>query len=107
MKLSPVLYSNSKTVKNAYKKSVYRIFRKTNNGWKVLNDVDKSEIHMPVKNSQQKQCKNNTQNVAETSNDGPSCRENEMKIQMLSKSLYEQIFKNNTKNTPDQHTIRR
>lgn len=47
-------------------------------------------------------------NRQDGTNDGQSMyRENEMKIQMLSKPLFEQIFKNNIRNDHDVNTIKK
>lgn len=106
MRVPSIFYTTSV---RKYKKSVYKIYRKTENGWKVLENVNKNEIYRPAivaQNQTQSQAKSETK-TDESSKDRPNHRENEMKIQMLSKSLYEQIFKNNQKPTPDAQTIQR
>lgn len=46
-------------------------------------------------------------NASETVNRSPDYRENEMKIQMLSKHLHEQVFGNSKLNTIDNDQIKR
>lgn len=112
MRVPSIFYSTS--VRRYQRKSVYKIYRKTENGWKVLENVDKNEIPKRATNNhnhtqQNQNQEKNTQigDLSKESKERLNHRENEMKIQMLSKSLYEQIFKNNHKNTPDEQTIKK
>lgn len=107
MRVPSIFYTTS--VRKYQKKSVYKIYRKTENGWKILENVNKNEIHKPaiighnqIRTQEQSKAKSD-----DLSKDQPNHRENEMKIQMLSKSLYEQIFMNNHKPTPDEKTIKK
>lgn len=109
MRIPSIFYTTS--VRKYQRKSVYKIYRKTENGWKVLKDVNKHEIHKPAaiahnQSQSQSQEKSKAKSV-DLPKDRTNHRENEMKIQMLSKSLYEQIFKNNHKPTPDEQTIQK
>ena len=107
MRVPSIFYTTS--VRKYQRKSVYKIYRKTENGWKVLENVNKNEIHKPAisaHNQTQSQEKSKAKSDDLLKN-RPTHRENEMKIQMLSKSLYEQIFKNNHKPTPDEKTIQK
>lgn len=85
-------------------KSVYKVYRKTDNGWKVL-DNKSNEINTVAA------VPNQTHSVEikedETQKSQQTCRENEMKIQMLSKSLFDQIFKGEKKQKTDTQTIQR
>lgn len=101
MRVPSIFYTTS-----VRRKSVYKIYRKTENGWKVLDNIKKNEIPKPaaINHNQTQQQENNTQSD-DLSTEQPNCRANEMKIQMLSKSLYDQIFKNSHKHKPDQQTI--
>lgn len=107
MRVPLIFYSSS--VRKYQRKSVYTIYRKTENGWKVLENVDKNEIPKPaaINHNQQPQQKENNTPTSDLSKERPNCRENEMKIQMLSKPLYDQIFKNNRKTQPDEQTIQK
>lgn len=100
------------------RKTHYKIYRKSENGWKVIDNVNKTDVTDAIQNRKKLddvrvQC---DQKIAETeiraSNDEinqnqPNYRQNAMKIQMLSQPLYEQIFKNRPKNTLDEQKIRR
>lgn len=101
MRVPSIFYTTS-----VRRKSVYKIYRKTENGWKVLDNIKKNEIPKPatINHNQIQQQENNTQSN-DLSTEQLECRANEMRIQMLSKSLYDQIFKSNQKKTPDQQTI--
>lgn len=105
MRVPPIFYTNS--LRNYQRKSVVKIYRKTENGWKVLDNAKKEEKIKST--SVHNQTKNEEINAKddEIPNERPKCRENEMRIQMLSQSLYDQIFRNNKKNTPDEETIKR
>lgn len=99
-------------------KSNYKIYRKSANGWKIIDNVDKADVLKVMQGRErhdaQEQCKqqHNTEEEIKSANDeidqGPAnYRQNEMKIQMLSQSLYDQIFKNSTRNRIDEQKIRR
>lgn len=106
MRVPSIIYSNS--IRNYQRKSVVKIYRKTCNGWKVLDNAKKEEISRPttvVHN--QKQHDETNAKEDKILEERPKFRENEMKIQMLSKPLYNQIFKNNKKNVPNEETINR
>lgn len=109
MRISPFIYRTS--VRNYKKKSTLKIYRKTENGWTVLEDVDRKAIPKPKIFNNNQTCTetNNAQNNDDTKSSidaNQKCRKNEMKIQMLPKSLYEQIFTNNQINhPPDEQTI--
>lgn len=104
-------------VRNYHRKSFVKIYRKTENGWKVIDNAKNNNgIEVASKHEQHKQTPNQTQNdeiKAESGevHDVPEVNENvrlnEMKIQMLSKSLYDQIFKNNAKKAQNVQTIKR
>lgn len=86
----------------AYKQYKLKVFKnKSNNGREVSQDVAFTNTT------------NGTLAVDEPSIEieksdyGPNYRENEMKIQMLSKPLYEQIFKNSRKEPADKATVER
>lgn len=105
MKVPRIFYANS--LRNYQRKSVYKIYRKSENGWKVVDNVKKEEIFKrPTAYSQTQHEEIKAQND-EIATERPTCRENEMNIQMLSQPLYDQIFKNNQKNVPDTKTIER
>lgn len=104
---------------NLRKKSNYKIYRKTENGWKLIDNVEKADVLKTIQSQENhdevhKQCgrDGSAQDEIKSANDEidqgrPNYRQNEMKIQMLSQSLYEQIFKNNTKQQIDEQKIRR
>lgn len=107
------------SVKGNFRKTNYKIYRKTENGWKVIDSVKKADV-FKVSQSQEKHEEVREQHGQEdivkdeinTTCDEidqrqPNYRQNEMKIQMLSQPLYEQIFKNSTKNEIDERKIRR
>lgn len=101
-------------------KSNLKIYRKTENGWKVIKNVKKAVVFNAIQ-SQEKHEEVREQHGQEevakdeikASNDEiedrkqANYRQNEMKIQMLSQSLYEQVFKNSTKNEIEERKIRR
>ena len=95
-------------------KTNYKIYRKTENGWKTIDNVKKADVFRAIQ-SQEEYVEIHEQRAQEivndeikTSNDvEPNYRQNEMKIQMLSQPLYEQIFKNSIKNEIDERKIRR
>lgn len=100
---------------NFRRKTNYKIYRKTENGWKVIDNVKKADVFEAIQ-SQEKHEEVHEQRGQETvinaSNDEidqkqPNYRQNEMKIQMLSQPLFEQIFKNSTKNKLDEQKIKR
>lgn len=108
MRAASIFYINQ--VRYYRVKSVYKVYRKTEKGWTVLNNVNKDELERAatIPNQQQHDEIDVKHKPADgISNNRSDCRENEMKIQMLSKSLYDQIFKNNNKTTPDQLTIKK
>lgn len=105
MRVPPIFYTNS--LRNYQRKSVVKIYRKTENGWKVLNNGKKEEIPKSTPVHNQTKHEKITAKNDEMPNKRPDCRENEMKIQMLSQSLYDQIFRNSKKTTPDEETIKR
>lgn len=109
------------SVKGKYRsKTNYKIYRKTENGWKVINNVEKADV-VKVIQSQEKHEDVREQHGQEeivkdeikASNDEfgnqeqPNYRQNEMKIQMLSQPLYQQIFKDSTKNDIDRRKVQR
>lgn len=106
MRVPSIIYSNS--IRNYQRKSVVKIYRKTGNGWKVLDNAKKEEISQPttVVHNQKQYDETDTKDD-KILEERSKCRENEMKIQMLSKPLYNQIFKNNKKNVPNEETINR
>lgn len=101
-------------------KSNLKIYRKTENGWKVIKNVKKAVVFNAIQ-SQEKHEEVREQHGQEevakdeikASNDEiedqkqQNYRQNEMKIQMLSQSLYEQVFKNSTKHEIEERKIRR
>lgn len=97
---------------NFRRKTNYKIYRKTENGWKVIDNVKKADVFKAI-HSQEKYEEVHEQRGQElASNDEidqkqPKYRQNEMKIQMLSQPLYEQIFKNSTKQKLDERKIKR
>lgn len=105
MRVPPIFYTNS--LRNYQRKSVVKIYRKTENGWKVLNNEKKEEIPKSISVHNQTKREEIKAKNDEMPKNRPDCRENEMKIQMLSQSLYDQIFRNSKKNTPDEETIKR
>lgn len=113
MRIPAIFYSSS--VRMYQRKSVLKIYRKTENGWKVLDNVSKNEIPKAATNNHNQnkapqENKSQTENLSKEEQNNAqasSCRENEMKIQMLSKSLYDQIFKNNQRIRPDEQTIQK
>lgn len=106
MRAASLFYSTP--VRNYQKKSVYKIYRKTEKGWKV-EDVKKEDFKKATTNHNhnQTQPKQNNEQNDETPSEGPQYRQNEMKIQMLSKSLYDQIFRNNKKNATKDESIKK
>lgn len=94
---------------------MYKIYRKTDNGWKVLENAKKIDVFKPAQSqTKHEEVHNQAQKVVqqeigpqndEIQSGEPNCRQNEMKIQMLSKLLYDQIFKNNPKNVADEQKI--
>lgn len=101
------------------RKSNYKIYRETENGWKVIDNVKKANVLKAMQSQEnhdevheQLGQDGSAQDEIKSSNDEieqarPNYRQNEMKIQMLSQSLYEQIFKNNTKQQIDEQKIKR
>lgn len=107
------------SVKGNYRrKTNLKIYRKTENGWTVIDNVKKADVFKVVQN-QEKHNEVREQHEPEVvkdeikaSNDEidkqpANHRQNEMKIQMLSQPLYEHIFKNSTRNEIDERKIRR
>lgn len=99
MRAASIFYSTS-----VRRKSVYKIYRKTENGWNVLENVKKEDVRKATTYHNQTQHERNNDEIPKNL---PNHRENEMKIQMLSKSLYNQIFKNNKQNVVDEETIKK
>lgn len=103
---------------NFRRKSNYKIYRKTENGWKIIDNVKKADVLKAIQNQEKHEEVHEqrgpeipkdeikTSNV-EIDQKQPNYRQNEMKIQMLSKPLYEQIFKNRTKDKLDGQKIAR
>lgn len=83
-----------------------KYYRKSKNGWEVVAS-GKRKLSGDSKNSQsgekvQPDSATKASNVPENS---AGHRENEMKVQMLSKSLYEQIFKNCPEKASDPNLV--
>lgn len=107
------------SIKNVPKKSVYKIYRKTQNGWKVIENAKKTDVYQVIQQQTKptnQDVNEQTENIVkdeikapndEISQEQPNSRQNEMKIQMLSKSLYDQVFRNNEKTAVDQQKIKR
>lgn len=100
-------------VKNYRFKSTLKILRKTSNGWKVI-ETKKTHDLPALENGQTPKTNNDTNNkndeindVRETETKSPEYRENEMKIQMLSKHLHEQIFGSSQIKTADQNIVKK
>lgn len=108
MRAASLFYSTP--VRNYQRKSVYKIYRKTGNGWKV-EDIRKEDFRKATTNQNhnhnQSQHETQPEQCDEIPTDCPNYRQNEMKIQMLSKSLYDQIFRNNKKNVASVETIKK
>lgn len=98
-------------------KSQYKIFRRTTNG---LHKIQNDEIAKPVTGKtndiQMKELKTNAKklnkqkkkdNDSIDSTNNIDFRKNEMKIQMLSRPLYDQIFKNSRNNKHDEKIVKR
>lgn len=78
------------------------IFQKSKYKRKIVK-VNKADVRsVPVTNTNDKNSK-----TSETVNRSPDYRENEMKIQMLSKHLHEQIFRSSKSNEIDKKQIER
>lgn len=104
---------------NFRKKTTYKIYRKTDTGWKIIDNVQKADAinaiqgrkHNDEVHEQRRQNGANHDEIKSSNGDSdqgrPNYRQNEMKIQMLSQPLYEQIFKNTTQNQIDERKIRR
>lgn len=114
MRVLPDICFNA--MRRYHKQSVYKIYRKTKNGWKLLENAEKCDIvkakQCRSRNEALNQAPKSMKNETTVKNDEiptkkPNHRQNEMQIQMLSKSLYDQIFQNNPKNTPDEQQIKR
>lgn len=74
--------------------------------WKIIRKAKHNESPGAVEVAEKTDC----HSVVETnSRNTASCdyRENEMKIQMLSKPLFEQVFKNTSQNTSNEVTVNR
>lgn len=108
MRAASIFYTNQ--VRYYRVKSIYKVYRKTDKGWTVLNNVKKDEMGKAaaISNQQQHDGIDITHKATDDiSSHGTGCRGNEMKIQMLSQSLYDQIFKNSNKPAPDELTIKK
>lgn len=102
------------TIRKYHKQSAYTVYRKTKNGWKVLENAKKDDFTKLSRseNKTHNQAQKSIKDEISVKNDeiatnAPNLRRNEMQIQMLSKSLYDQIFQNNPKNTPDEQQVQR
>lgn len=83
------------TTDKACSKSNVKYFRKTKNGYKAVASI-KKKLSNDIKNGEpgEKVQSDLLTEVSRVPENNTKYRENEMKIQMLSKPLYEQIFKN-------------
>lgn len=114
MRLFPNLCIAS--VRNYYRKSNIKIYRKTDNGWEKIENANKKDVRRLQSRIKHEDTHNQTQDSLgaeikasnnEIQGEEANYRQNEMKIQMLSQSLYNQIFKNSTKNEIDERKIKR
>lgn len=97
---------------NFRRKTNYKIYRKTENGWKVIDNVKKADVFKAIQSQEKYEEVHEQRGQELASNDEidqkqPNYRQNEMKIQMLSQPLYEQIFKNSSKQKLDERKIKR
>lgn len=84
-------------------KSQIKVFRKSAKGWEMISDKD---LIVESTNATQTQLsKSDLKEETQNDENGPDYRQNEMKIQMLSKPLYEQVFKNCVKSSPNNELV--
>lgn len=85
-------------------KSRTRIFRKATGKWEPIAEVNAVKTNDAIEKSPDAESDNTSRQKSEAKCD---YRENEMKIQMLSAPLYEQVFRNTVPRTCESDAINR